>query len=122
MENTERVTNSYAIKVDVLCFTVLITFISSLSLLADPKPGDIFREYHFADGNGVHLCPQGATRDSAAFTISVADLKGAVRAELTGLLPPGHIGTSERRIRINNGKAFDAPASELTVANKERYF
>jgi hypothetical protein len=103
-------------------YLFLILWMSSFSLLGDPKPGDIFREYHFADGHGVHLCPQGGIRDSVSFTISVDDLQGAVRAEVTGLFHTGHIGTSERRIRINDGKAFDVPAAEIPVDNDECYF
>jgi hypothetical protein len=117
----ERV-NSTNSKLPDALFLVFILLISSFSLFADPKPGDIFREYHFADGKGLHLCPQGKVRDSISFTISVDDLKGAVRAELTGLFHTGHIGTSERRIRINNGKAFDVPTAEIPVNNDECYF
>jgi hypothetical protein len=100
----------------------LIIFSSSVSVWGDPQPGDIFREYHFANGNGIHLCPKDGVRDSVMFTISVDDLKGAIRAELTGYFHTGHIGTSERKIRINNGKTFDVPASEIPVGNKECYF
>jgi len=103
------------------CLIILVVLIPSL-LLADPKPGDIFREYHFADGRGIHLCPQGVIRDSAMFTIIVDDLKDAIRVELTGYFHTGHIGTSERRIRVNGGKTIDLPAAEIPAGNKECYF
>jgi len=123
MENTEMKMTIVKIRKSViLCLIASIPLFFSLSLLADPKPGDIFREYHFADGHGIHLCPQNAVRDSGMFTIFVGDLKGAIRAELTGLFHTGHIGTSERRIRINDGKSFDLPASDIPNGNKECYF
>ena len=115
-------TSVYAIRSGVLSITVLTLFLSSFSGRADPQPGDIFREYHFADGQGIHLCPKDGVRDSVMFTISVDDLKGAVRAELSGLFHTGHIGTSERKIRINNGKKFDVPSSEIPLDNQECYF
>jgi len=122
MEKMERSDNAYSKKFGVVCGIILIILTCSFSLRADPKPGDIFREYHFADGGGIHLCPKGRVRDSVMFTISVDDLKGAVRAELSGLFHTGHIGTSERKIRINDGIAFDAPASEIPLKNKDCYF
>lgn len=101
---------------------VVFLLITTQSLMAEPRPGDIFREYHFTDGHGVHICPQGKVRDSASFMMNVDDLKGAIRVELSGLFHTGHIGTSERRIRINSGRAIDLPASDIPVSNKECYF
>ena len=101
---------------------VLMINLSCVSALAEPGPGDIFREYHFANGTGVHLCPQGKERDSSMFTIHVGDLQGAIKAELSGLFHTGHIGTSERRMRINNGESFDLPASAIPGDNDECYF
>jgi hypothetical protein len=121
MLKTPGVTSS-AQKSTLLSFIVCSLFVSPFSSLGDPKPGDIFREYHFADGHGVHLCPQGAVRDSAMFTMRIDDLKGAIKAELTGLFHTGHIGTSERMLRINDGKAFDLPSADIPAANKECYF
>ena len=118
----KKVTNANPKKFNVSSIILLIILTPSFSLLADPKPGDIFREYHFANGNGIHLCPKDGVRDSVMFTISVDDLKGAIRAELSGLFHTGHIGTSEKRIRINDGKPFDVPASEIPVGNKDCYF
>lgn len=100
---------------------IFILFIPSLSL-ADPEPGDIFKEYHFADGRGIHLCRQGAIRDSATFTIHVDDLQRAIKAEVTGYFHTGHIGTSERRIRVNDGKPIDLPAAEIPSGRTECFF
>ena len=104
------------------CLVIILLLFMGEPLMADPKPGDIFREYHFADGHGIHVCPQGAVRDSASFTLNIGDLKGAIRVEVSGLFHTGHIGTSERRIRINGGKAVDLPFSDIPVTNKECYF
>ena len=117
----ERLIKS-SVKHQVSALLVLMIGVCPLSIKADPKPGDIFREYHFANGQGIHLCPKGAVRDSSSFSIFVGDLKGAIRAEITGLFHTGHIGTSERRIRVNNGKSVDLPGAEIPAANKECYF
>src|SRR5690242_11738322 len=101
---------------------VVLLLMTTTLLTADPRPGDIFREYHFADGHGVHICPQGKVRDSASFTINVDDLKGAIRVELSGLFHTGHIGTSERMIRVNSGRPVDLPYSDIPASNKECYF
>lgn len=122
MQHMEIARKAKSKKSNVSCRIVLVMFLFPLSLMADPKPGDIFREYHFADGHGIHLCPRGAVRDSTSFNINVDDLKGAVRAELTGLFHTGHIGTSERRMRINSGAAFDLPSAEIPAGNGECYF
>lgn len=101
---------------------ILLVLLSPLKLLADPIPGDIFREYRFADGRGIHLCPQGVKYDSISFSINVDDLKSAVKAELTGMFHTGHIGTSERKIRINGGKIIDVPEAEISSGKNECYF
>ncbi len=104
--------------------TVIVFMIlgNSQSLSADPKPGDVFREYHFADGKGIHLCHKGAVHDSVAFTMSIDDLRGAIKAEISGYFHTGHVGTSERRIQFNGGQEIDIPAAEIPADNKECYF
>jgi hypothetical protein len=103
----------------------LIFFAPSLPSVsqADPVPGDVFREYHFANGRGIHLCTQNAERDTAEFSLFVDDLHGAIKAELTGNFHTGHIGTSERRITINDGAGVDLPAPEMPAGMRgECYF
>ena len=99
------------------CLLLIPVFLS-----ADPGPGDIFREYHYADGRGIHLCKQGASRDSADFYIHVDDLEGAIRAEITGFFHTGHIGTSERRIRVNGKGWIDLPFVQVPGGRSECYF
>ncbi len=114
----------YKLRFDVSCrlFVVLIAVCVYSPMSADPQPGDIFREYHFSDGHGIHLCTQGAVRDSVSFFISVDDLKGAVRAEITGLFHTGHIGTSERMISINGGRKYNLPSAEIVGERDDCYF
>jgi hypothetical protein len=88
--------------------------------LADPQPGDVFKEFRF-DG-GVNLCKQGLKRDQADFQISVDDLQGAVKAEVTGYFHTGHIGTSERMIQVNGGQKVPLPTAEIPRPNADCYF
>ncbi len=103
------------------CLIFVVTLYPLISQ-ADPVPGDIFREYRFVDGRGIHLCTQGAVRDSETFVMNIDDLQGALKAEVTGYFHTGHIGTSERRIQVNGGNAVDLPLVQVPSGHAECYF
>ncbi|MGH9837450.1 MAG: hypothetical protein ACREEM_01550 [Blastocatellia bacterium] len=90
---------------------LLITIMAG-SAGADPKPGDVYREYVVVMGGGKDWRvndPNTKHRVALPFLpnsvlrFSIDDLKGAVRAEALIDRWGGHVGTSEKRIRFNGG-------------------
>jgi hypothetical protein len=62
------------------------------------------------------------TSDQADFDIQIDDLKGAIKAEVTGYFHSGHIGTSERLIQVNGGAKVALPTSEINRSRPDCYF
>lgn len=92
---------------------LLIISCSPLPCLADPQPGDIFREYF---GKRFSLYVKEHAVDSVDVTISVDDLDHALWAELSVIESHAHIGTGDRSFRVNDGDKLelykpDAPGS-----------
>ena len=87
------------------------------ALLADPGPGDIFREYTWspnASGGGWRRVTDPNSSNyfitNIGGNVLIDDLEGAVRAEIYLELWGGHAGTSDKRIRVNNGDWLEVPA------------
>ncbi len=85
--------------------------VNAQRLLRGPQPGDIYREYTQAmltyadwrviDPNAPNPAAQTYLPNSVQY-LNVADLQGAVRAEVQIDLWGGHAGTTAKQIRFNN--------------------
>lgn len=92
---------------------------------AQPKPGDIFREYHYSRGFG-ELDPC-ASHESAPLNdprmISRyidLDLEDAVKSEIAVEFTQ-HIGTSEKKFKVNDHNWIDLPLPVNTPGRPECY-
>ena len=118
-----------------LLFTVA-TLIAATPALAQPQPGDIFREFTFNPGKtlGAHFgeldpdCPRlkdpnfgmRNMKPHVPRTITL-DLDHAVRAELSVEYWGGHIGTGGQKFRINEHDWLDIPQPAGTPTNPVCY-
>jgi hypothetical protein len=97
-----------------------ILLIAALPVCAEPRPGDIYREFHYTNRFGeIH---PGATREGvdhmkavamAPRNLEVPSLGGVVRAEVSAEYWGGHIGTSDQKFRIT-GNAWHMIPQPLT--------
>jgi hypothetical protein len=103
---------------------------------AQPKPGDVFREftYNYGKTKSTHFseldpdCPRKAdpTFEMRKMKHKVPkgimlDLEQAVRAELTVEYWGGHIGTSNQRFAVNSNEWIDLPQPSGTPGNPVCY-
>jgi hypothetical protein len=99
---------------------VLGLLILAAAVRADPKPGDIFREYQWRDPSGrwQRITSPDATMDgakqflpNAVNRIELSDLEGATRVEVQLELLQSHAGTAGQSVRVNGGDWIALPAS-----------
>jgi hypothetical protein len=83
---------------------------AALPLLAAPRPGDVYREYHFpfrfgevdpqAKRQGIERMIKGARTPRM---LQIGSLSGVERAEVSVEYWGGHIGTSGQQFKVNGG-------------------
>ena len=89
--------------------------------IADPKPGDIFKEYvykkktDFFNGPFSHL-------DSVSTTLAIEDLDKATRVEIAFYYWGGHTGTSGQAFRANNGSQYKITQPVVNRGFPECYY
>jgi hypothetical protein len=86
-----------------------------------PQPGDIFREYVYTGTRPFYECDPGSNADLAlcgdpnrvdakARDINGVDIQNASKAEVAVSYWGGHLGTSQQRFAINDGRPLGDPA------------
>jgi hypothetical protein len=103
-----------------------------LLLQAQPKPGDIFREYHYTSDMIVEFDPGSKRTDPKALlrrsisgrerNVDIWDLEDAERAEVSLEFWGGHPGTSDQKFRVNRGDWVQIPQISGTPTNPRCYF
>jgi hypothetical protein len=104
-----------------LSFLLIALGCSSASLLrAEPKPGDVFREYVWSNrGVWTRLTGPDATMEGAKAhlpnpvnSVELPDLADATRIEVQVELLQSHYGTTGQALRLNGGEWIQIPASK----------
>lgn len=104
-----------------LLFYLLTTLLWSQTASADPKPGDIFKEFiykkktDFFNGPFNHL-------DSVVTELSIDDLDKATRVEVAFYYWGGHSGTAGQEFRANNGGRYKITQPVVHAGNPECYY
>lgn len=103
-----------------------------LTVEAQPRPGDIFREYRYTAETIFELDPGSKRTDAKLLkrrsishrerNLDIYDLEDAVRAELALELWGGHVGTSGQKFRLNGSTWVDIPQIQGTTADPRCYF
>lgn len=119
----------------IVLFAFSSWFLFSLNLSANPKPGNVFREYHLTGGgsNGdkteqwadefVFISHHTGERSTKGYrTIENVDLKHAVKAEFVASYWGGHIGSENRRVEFNDHPGINLPLIKNTPNQPECYF
>ena len=108
-------------------------YLQSPEVIAQPKPGDVYREYRWhptpdskgrANSRLQRVTGPDATLDRAkAFlpnlvnSLRVDDLQHAIRAEMSLEVLNVHPGTKGHRVRLNGGNWLNIPFSPLVPGN-----
>ncbi len=123
--------NQFSISVFILGLFVF----QSTHLIAEPRPRDVFREYHITGGgsNGEkdaewadefvfisHHTGERSTKGNRSF--EDIDLKHAIKAEFVASYWGGHIGSSKRRVVFNEYPGVELPLIKNTPSMPECYF
>jgi hypothetical protein len=95
-----------------------------------PRPGDIFRNYHYTAETIIELEPGTASPhpkvakrklvSGRARAVDIWDLEDAVRAEVVLEYWGGHVGTSDHKLRVNRGAWIAIPQIEGTPTDPLR--
>jgi hypothetical protein len=108
---------------------VLLGIAVAIVLVADPQPGDVYREYTYSFRFGeVHAGAKhpGSARMQAGRererAVEISSIAGAVKAEVSIEYWGGHIGTSEQKFRVNGSEWFDIPQPAGTSERPECYY
>jgi hypothetical protein len=106
------------------CPTILLFLAISPRTAAQPKPGDIFREYHYTSDTIIEFDPGSKQQDPKALlrrsisqrqrSLDIWDLEDATRAEISLEFWGGHPGTSGQKLRINDREWIDIPQIQGT--------
>jgi hypothetical protein len=107
------------------CPVIVVLVAASLSpVAAQPKPGDIFREYHYTSDTIIEFDPASKQQDPKALlrrsisqrrrSLDIWDLEDATRAEVSLEFWGGHPGTSGQKLRVNDGDWIDIPQIQGT--------
>lgn len=114
-----------------LAVFLLTGFASAAFCLADPVPGDCFREYTYAyrfgeidpdstrPGKQTDDMRAGARRERA---LEIPSLGRATRAEVSVSYWGGHIGTSGQKFRINGGEWIEIPQPKSAPTPPQCYY
>ena len=104
-------------------------------MIANPTPGDVFREYHVVGGgsNGhenmewadefvyiSHHTDEKGTKGDRSF--KNIDLENAIKAEFVASYWGGHIGSENRRVIFNDNPGVNLPLIKNTPNQPECYF
>ena len=101
----------------ILCF-ILLSLLCTTALLAEPQPGDIFREYTFVkDGRLMLIYADSASyreqckeqQPPEKIVIKNVDLDKAVKVEVIAEHWGGHCGSTQRSVRVNNNGLIPLP-------------
>ncbi len=96
----------------------LLGLLSVSSLFAQPKPGDIFREYTYTNDELLMLiyADSSSYREQCKeqqppeeITIKNIDLDKAIKVEVMAEHWGGHCGSTKRSVRINNNELIPLP-------------
>ncbi|RPI24994.1 MAG: hypothetical protein EHM61_15575, partial [Acidobacteria bacterium] len=107
----------------------ILIFLFSTAL-ADPVPGEYFREYTYLERFG-EVDPNSTREGQAAEmraramrerALEIASIARATRAEVSVSYWGGHIGTSGQRFRINGGDWIDIPQPKNTPNAPQCYY
>jgi hypothetical protein len=124
----------------VICFAGILG--SNAGAIAQPKPGEVFREFAFLPDYATVISDYPAAfseldpgskwrQDSTTWTsrhqIGVQrhvdlDLQHAVHAELSAEIWGGHIGTAEQKFRVNDSQWLYLPQPAGTPTRAECYY
>jgi len=109
----------------------LAALLSAAYCLAEPVPGDYFREFTYAHrfgeidpastrpGQQADDMRAGARRERA---LEIPSIGRAIRAEVSVSYWGGHIGTSGQKFRINGGEWIDIPQPKNTPTPSQCYY
>jgi hypothetical protein len=102
-----------------------------LSPRKGPRPGDIFRNYHYTAETIIELDPVTVSPHPKVAkrrlvsgrprAVDIWDLEDAVRAEVVLEYWGGHVGTSDHKLRVNRGPWIPIPQIEGTPSDPLRY-
>jgi hypothetical protein len=101
-------------------------------LRADPRPGDVFREYHYTAETIIEFDPGSKQQNPKALlrrsisgrerSVDIWDLEDAERAEVSLEFWGGHPGTSGQEFRVNGGDFLAIPQIAGTAGDPRCYF
>ncbi len=110
----------------------LLFWVLPLALFAQPKPGDVFREYRYTsdmivefDAASKREDPKAKLRRSISQrerNLDIWDLEDATRAEIALEFWGGHPGTSGQALRVNGNAFHQIPQIEGTPTDPRCYF
>jgi hypothetical protein len=119
-------------KACLFCLVVMILSVSGLffNSVAQPKPGEVFREFIYNPSPGFHwgeldpACTRENVKSWARRTPKFLnlDIKDAVRAEMTVEYWGGHIGTSQQRVNVNDNEWILLPQPHNTPGDPQCYY
>lgn len=124
-------------RIRLLCIIIILAIGFSITgqLYANPRPGDVFREYHLVGGgsNGkedaewmdtfvfiAHHTGEKSTPGNRKF--KNIDLKHATKAEFVASYWGGHIGSANKRVIFNENPAVKLPLIKNTSNRPVCYF
>ncbi len=112
-------------------FGSLLLVLASVPVAAQPKPGDIFHEYHYNAETIIEFSaspkqqnPKALLRKSVSHrerNLDIWDLQDAERAEISLEFWGGHPGTSQQSLRVNGGEWVDIPQIKGTPTDPRCY-
>lgn len=109
--------------------SLFLSYCGLAALLAEPKPGELFREYtfgtRFSEVDPATKRPNNQARRLTAMADRILDittLGGATRAEVVVEYWGGHIGTSGQAFRINGNDWIDIPQPAGTPTQPQCYY
>ncbi|MGA9115311.1 MAG: FlgD immunoglobulin-like domain containing protein [Bacteroidota bacterium] len=100
-------------------FLPALTMQTEAQFLTSPQPGDVYKEFsrvmtattdewRVTDPGALHSGAQ-QFKPNPVLNLSIADLAGALRAEVVLDMNGGHVGTSDRRFRFNGNAWITIP-------------
>jgi hypothetical protein len=98
---------------------------------AQPKPGDVFREYRYVHDTIIEAAPSDKQKNPKFLkrraisgrerSMDMWDLEDAIRAEIALELWGGHAGTSGHSVRVNGGPWLEVPQIKGTPTEPACY-
>jgi len=97
---------------------ILLTILKPGSLISDPGPGDIYREYVY--NKMLTFYEKEVVKKEAKLIID--DLQSATRAELSSVHFSGHCNTGPKSFTVNGNNSILLPVPEGTAEHPDLYF